>query len=114
MFWLSEGDENTRFFHSSASAWRKANKINFLFNDVGVRVEEHEGMYEVVKNYFEKLFKEGVSEGELLNQGSHRTVTREQNKKLVQEFSFEEFTAAIKEMHSDKVAGPDGLNPGFF
>lgn len=114
MFWLSEGDENTRFFHSTASERRKANKINFMFNDDGDRAEEQEGMCEVVKNYFEKLFTEGVSEGELSTEGSHKTVTREQYMNLVQEFSFEEFTATIKEMHSDKAAGPDGLNPGFF
>lgn len=37
-----------------------------------------------------------------------------QNMKLTEEFSFEEFTMAIKQMHLDKVSGPDGLNPAFF
>lgn len=28
--------------------------------------------------------------------------------------SYEEFRAAVKEMHPDKASGPDGLNPAFF
>lgn len=28
--------------------------------------------------------------------------------------SFEEFTAAVKQMHTDKASGPEGLNPVFF
>lgn len=43
-----------------------------------------------------------------------RTVSEEQNTRLVEEFSFAEFTNAIKEMHPDKASGPDGLNPAFF
>lgn len=41
-------------------------------------------------------------------------VTAEQNRELIDEISFEEFTAAIKSMHPDKASGPDGLNPAFF
>ncbi|KAL8117764.1 hypothetical protein AgCh_015597 [Apium graveolens] len=33
---------------------------------------------------------------------------------LTAEFSFEEFTLAIKQMHPDKASGPDVLNPAFF
>lgn len=44
LFWLKEGDENTRFFHASASARKKANHISFLENDDGIRVDDPEGM----------------------------------------------------------------------
>lgn len=30
------------------------------------------------------------------------------------DFTFEEFTLAIKQMHPKKASGPDGLNPAFF
>lgn len=32
----------------------------------------------------------------------------------MEDFSFKEFSAAVKQMHPDKSAGPDGLNPAFY
>lgn len=43
-----------------------------------------------------------------------RKVTDEQNRRLVVEISFDEFSLAIKQMHPDKPSGPDDLNPAFF
>lgn len=56
LFWLEEGDENTKFFHSNASARRKANRITHLFDDNEVLVEDHEGMSDIVYKYFSNLF----------------------------------------------------------
>lgn len=36
------------------------------------------------------------------------------NQLLVAELSFQEFTKVVKQMHPDKISGPDGLNPAFF
>lgn len=33
MFWLAEGDENTKFFHSNASARKKSSHISHLIDD---------------------------------------------------------------------------------
>lgn len=41
-------------------------------------------------------------------------ISAAQNAKLVYELTFEEFEIAVKQMHLDKVSGPDGLNPAFF
>lgn len=114
LFWLKEGDENTRFFHASASARKKANHISFLENENGVREDNPEAMCNIVKDYFVKIF--GESERRAQNNGvvSPRVVSEEQNNKLTAEFTFEEFTMAIKQMHPDKASGPDGLNPAFY
>lgn len=37
-----------------------------------------------------------------------------QNEELTKEFSMEEFSIAIKQMHLDKSPGPDDFNPGFY
>ena len=63
-FWLAEGDENTRFFHASASARRRTNRIDFLVNDHGERVNDQEGMCDMVRNYFSEVFAgDNVVEG---------------------------------------------------
>lgn len=43
-----------------------------------------------------------------------KIITDEQNEALTAELNFEEFTLAVKQMHPDKVSGPDGLNSAFF
>lgn len=58
----------------------------------------------------------GGSERRIQNDGgeSPRSVTEDQNNKLIAEVTLEEFTVAIKQMHPDKASGPDGLNPAFY
>lgn len=114
LFWLKEGDDNTRFFHASATTRKKANKITKLVDDNGISCEDQEGMNNIVLQYFSKLFTEGETTVNLMNNSSTRLITDEQNEFLTSAFRFEEFTAAIKEMHPDKSAGPDGLNPAFY
>ncbi|XP_074352714.1 uncharacterized protein LOC141691861 [Apium graveolens] len=94
VFWLTEGDANTKFFHASASTRRKTNHIPNLLNDEGIRVQDGDAMCNIVKNYFLDIFR-----GDQL---------------LVAGLSFAEFTIAVKEMHPGKDSGPDGLNPAFF
>lgn len=102
------------FFHSSASARKKTNRINFLINNDGVRVQDQEGMCEVVKEYFTTLFTGDVNSVVTSELVGHMNVSEEQNKRLIEGFSFEEFTIVVKQMHPDKASGPDGLNPAFF
>lgn len=111
LFWFQDGDENTKLFHSTASARKKANKISFLTDKDGNKAEDQEGMCEVVKEYFTSLFTGEDISMDNQNLRGHRTVTAAQNSRLTEEFSFDEFTTAIKQIHPDKASGPDGLNP---
>lgn len=52
LFWLAE---NTKFFHSSASARKKLNHIEYLFDDNDVRVTDQEGMCAIILKYFSDL-----------------------------------------------------------
>lgn len=114
LFWLKEGDENTRFFHASASARKKVNHITHLVNESGVRVEDNEGMGNVISEYFQNIFTRADSRCEGGGEVSPRLVTAAQNANLCEEFTLEVFTRAINQMHPDKASGPDGLNPAFF
>lgn len=113
IFWLEEGDANTKFFHASATSRKKSNHISSLQTEDGATIIDHEGMCLVVKEYYESIFA-GSAEVEIEDMVSANMVSTEQNNKLVEEMTFEEFTAAVKQMHPDKASGPDGLNPAFF
>lgn len=113
LMWLEEGDSNTKFFHASATARRKTNHVDRLQTDAGVLVDDYQGMCRVVKDYYTSIFSESL-EVETSQLPSANTVSTEQNRSLVEGVTFDEFSYAIKQMHQDKAAGPDGLNPAFF
>lgn len=50
----------------------------------------------VVKDYFTELFAGNVENAGTSQVTGYKMVTRDQNLKLIEEFSFEEFTAAVK------------------
>lgn len=82
--------------------------------DSGEVVNTHADMCLVAGDYFKQLFGHGeVSRGARMDI-FETVISEEQNSKLVDEFTFEEFSEAIKQMNLDKSAGPDGLNPAFY
>lgn len=95
-FWLQEGDSNSKYFHAQASHRKRLNKIQYLLNDAGVKVENEDEMMELTKEYFSTVFTESrVSEltEQILNLN---IISTGQNKKLVADLTFEEFTVAVK------------------
>lgn len=56
LFWMKEGDENTKFFHAHASARKKNNRVDFLITDEGTKVDGDEGMCAIVHEYFTGIF----------------------------------------------------------
>lgn len=114
IFWLAEGDENTKFFHANASARKRNNKVSYLINDQGVRVDDHKDMCDIVSSYFTGVFAGDNVDMITGNDSCPRTSSDIQNMKLTEEVSYEDFSVAVKQMHPDKASGPDGLNPAFF
>lgn len=114
MFWLREGDKNTKFFHANATARKKTNHISFLETEEGDRVDSLEDICKVVKEYSTQVFVDPGEGVPNVASSSPRIVAREHNLKLTKEVSFDKFTVAVKQMHPDKASGPDGLNPTFY
>lgn len=77
-------------------------------------MSDHGEMCNAVRDYFKNLF----FHDSMLQRDQMRTggvvVSDAQNKKFVEDFSFEEFTTAVKQMHPEKSTGPDGLNLAFY
>lgn len=56
MFWLTEGDTNSKFFHAAASRRKKLNHISHLITEENVVIENHEEMCNLAGDYFRKVF----------------------------------------------------------
>jgi hypothetical protein len=112
--WYTDGDRNTKFFHASATARKKANRILSLEDDNGVKVTNTEAMCSVAKQYFSDIFKPSPSTMAPVIDAIRHTENDEDNHRLTSPFTKEEFREAVFSMHPDKCPGPDGYNPGFY
>lgn len=63
------------------------------------------GMCSIVKTYFQQLFSQSEELDESNLYQYNAVISADQNKKLVEELTFEEFSVAAKQMHPDKSAG---------
>jgi hypothetical protein len=57
--WLQNGDRNTSYFHSFATARKKRNYIKKLKNIAGDFVEGNDNLSPIIQSYFTNLFSIG-------------------------------------------------------
>lgn len=114
IFWLEEGDTNSKFFHAAASSKKKSNFISVLKSNEGNLVSGHEKLCSIIKKYYSNIFSDDQLSNTYVSQENGASISSEQNNMLIADLSYEEFTDAVKSMHPDKASGPDGLNPAFF
>jgi hypothetical protein len=112
--WYKDGDKNTKFFHASATARKKANCILSLEDDNGIKVTNSDALCSVAKKFFFDIFQQKPSHMTPVIDTIRQTVTNEDNIILTSPFIKEEFREAIFSMNPDKCPGPDGYNPGFY
>lgn len=113
-FWLKEGDRNSKFFHASVSARKKANYISKIVDEQGVEHTDGTEMGESAVTYFESLFEPSMLNSYDTVEVLPILVDEGMNGLLTAPFSIEEFRTAMFQMHPEKSPGPDGLNPGFY
>ncbi|XP_074266449.1 uncharacterized protein LOC141589722 [Silene latifolia] len=112
--WLKDGDRNTKFFHTRAGERKQKNFIARLIDDDGNVKTDEEGIGTVAIEYFQRLFStSNPSNFEVLEDMTQR-VTPGMNECLTKEYSEEEVTEALNQMHPLKAPGPDGMNELFF
>ena len=83
VFWLREGDRNTKFFHALTKQRRARNKITQLQDGNGNIVEDEEGLVAIATSYFRQIFESSNPEdiGEALTQVP-TTITGAMNESL--------------------------------
>ncbi|KEH21707.1 hypothetical protein MTR_7g015270 [Medicago truncatula] len=109
-----DGDRNTKFFHASATARKKLNRITSLDDDVGNKVTSEQGLQEVAQNYFVNIFQQQDSDFSSVIDVINPSISVHDYIILTTPFTKAEFRDAIFSMHPDKYSGPDGYSPGFY
>ncbi|GAU18560.1 hypothetical protein TSUD_325520 [Trifolium subterraneum] len=111
MWWVKEGDSNSRYFHEAIKSRRRNQLVALNDGDHWIQgVEEIKGF---VKNYFENNFKERWEDRPNLNGIQFQALTDDDNTILTPPFSIEEVREAIWCSDSNKSPDPDGFNFNF-
>ncbi|XP_024164679.1 uncharacterized protein LOC112171781 [Rosa chinensis] len=115
VFWLSDGDLNTKFFHQRANNMRKKNLITGLFDDNGQWCTEDDDLERIILNYFGGLSTSSQPQNfQNILEAINDVVTVDDNIALTKEVDHEEVFIALKKMHPSKTPGPDGFSPCFY
>lgn len=115
VFWLKDGDLNTKFFHRSATNRRRKNQLKGLFNEEGQWCTSDEDMEGVILNYYGHLFSSAHPTNiDATVNSLPCIITDEMNAALTKQLSHEEIHLALMQMHPSKSPGPDGFSPGFY
>ncbi|XP_030505163.2 uncharacterized protein LOC115720145 [Cannabis sativa] len=92
--WLQEGDNNSKFFHASATNRRWYNFVTKLKDQSGAGVDWNSGLDLLMRK---------------VTRSVQSRVSFEQNAELLLPVSEEEVRKALFQMHPDKSLGPDGI-----
>lgn len=107
VFWLREGDRNTKFFHALTKQRRARNKTIQLLDANGNVVDDEERLVAIASSYFRQIFKSSNPEDreEALSNVS-TTITESTNNDLTAPVIECEVKLALFTMHPEKAPEP--------
>ena len=118
MQWINEGDANTRFFHSSASARRNTKAIWSLNDKDGRPISEDSALKFLGKQHFSDLFGDDKTSNiadqlKVIRLFPNMTIDEDIDC-FLKPISIQEVEAVLKGFKKDKILGPDGWPIEFF
>ncbi|XP_050232922.1 uncharacterized protein LOC126681423 [Mercurialis annua] len=111
--WSTEGDRNTKFFHSVASKHYRNNHISSIQVDENV-VSEPSDIRSFIIDFFKSLYSQQEKHHYTLQGLIFDKILQEDGDSLILPFSEEEIFKAIYACGENKAPGPDGFNFYFF
>ncbi|KAH0696110.1 hypothetical protein KY290_013471 [Solanum tuberosum] len=115
MKWFSDGDKNTKFFHSYVKRWRKNLYISEKENDQGVKVQTNAKTGEEAVNYFSEQFKEeNITIYFSMLDLIEKSITEEENEEMVRLPEQDEVKRVVFELNGSSAHGHDGFSGLFF
>lgn len=113
--WLKFGDKNTKFFHNKAKRRQVRNNIEKIHDAAGNVYDEEPDIMELFVSYFEDLFTGATSvDIEPVLAKVQACVSDDMVDILLRPYTGEEVNEALKQMHSTKAPGPDGMCALFY
>ncbi|XP_037491748.1 uncharacterized protein LOC119369495 [Jatropha curcas] len=114
VFWLREGDCNTKFFHAATTARKKKNLISRLMNANGEWIEDRDALGSLLTDYFSGMFSSSPGITDSVVDVMPACITDEMNNELLAPYSDDEIKSTVFSMQPDKAPGLDGFNPAFY
>ncbi|KAK6153659.1 hypothetical protein DH2020_013298 [Rehmannia glutinosa] len=108
--WLREGDRNSKYFHAMASSRQATNHISSLRDEAGSLQTDPDRIQQIIGNYFADIFTSSSPSNTDIERALHRIrprVSVSMAEALIQPFTGEEVSRALKHMHPFKSPGPD-------
>lgn len=116
--WLSKGDQNSNFFHTSVKIRRHRNQIKAIRNESGMIFTEYSDIVNCFTEFYHKLWSSSSN----LNQDSffnmmpddYLVLCEEDRAALIKPITKREVYRTLTSMPRDKSHGPDGVNVEFY
>lgn len=116
--WLTEGDNNTKFFHKFANGRKAINTIWELKDDRGQPVSSQQNLARLANAHFRGIYKApgGINILEIMRIAElfPRYVDQEDSEEIQKEVTLDELEATLKWFKKDKSPGPDGWTIEFY
>ncbi|XP_060969989.1 uncharacterized protein LOC115713780 [Cannabis sativa] len=112
--WLKEGDQNSSYFHKTATTRKRHNQIDRLQDGHGNWVYWENGLPMEITSYFNNLFQSAGGTFQEIIDCVNTSIPEIAHEEFRQPVTEEEVKRAVFQMHPDKSPGPDGMTPAFY
>eukprot|EP00253_Pinus_taeda_P033651 PITA_33651 len=115
---LTEGDNNTKFYHKFANGWKAINTIWELKDQQGHTISNQQNLARLATDHFRGIYKApgNVNILEIMRVAElfPRYVDQENMEEILKEVTMDELEATLKWFKKDKSPGPDGWTIEFY
>ena len=109
LYWIKEGDCNSKFFHRMTTGRRSTKFIKSLISEKGETLSNIEVISEEIVNFFGKLYSKPEGDSWRIEGIDWVPISRESAIWLDRPFSEEEVQMAIFQLNKEKAPSPDGF-----
>ncbi|KAK9077285.1 hypothetical protein SSX86_005622 [Deinandra increscens subsp. villosa] len=107
--WLTDGDENSSYFHGLIRNRRAKNRINGILHS-GNWITSPDALKDRMLQFFSSKFSEPIPNRPLFLSDKFKKLSLSDSASLISPFSLQEIKCAVWSCGSDKAPGPDGFN----